>query len=53
MFNSIAFEGTNILANNYILKNKPKFVGIVVADFPGTTLINTIINVNFNKRSLS
>lgn len=43
---SIAFEGTNILTKNYIIDNKLKYVGIVAADFPGSGLINAIIDTN-------
>ncbi|MFV8761821.1 phosphatidylinositol-specific phospholipase C [Yersinia enterocolitica] len=44
---SIAFEGTNTLTKNWIINNKPKYTGIVVADFIGIGLINAIINSNF------
>ncbi len=43
---SIAFEGTNTLTKNYIIDNRLKYVGIVVVDFPGSGLINAIINTN-------
>ncbi|UTZ38624.1 phosphatidylinositol-specific phospholipase C [Vibrio campbellii] len=43
---SIAFEGTNTLTKNYIIDNRLEYVGIVVADFPGSGLINAIININ-------
>ncbi|MPQ43299.1 phosphatidylinositol-specific phospholipase C [Clostridium tarantellae] len=46
VFATIAFEGTNNLTKDYIDKNNPAYVGIVVADFPGQGLINSIINVN-------
>lgn len=45
----IAFEGTNTLTRDY-LKNNPqrrRSAGVIVADFPGTDLILTIINENF------
>ncbi len=45
---SIAFEGTNILTNDFIKKDKLQRTGIVVADFPGESLINTIIGLNNN-----
>ena len=35
-----AFEGTNILTTDYIIKNDLKYTGIVVSDFPGPDLIN-------------
>ncbi|MCD3349046.1 phosphatidylinositol-specific phospholipase C [Clostridium botulinum D/C] len=50
IFATIAFEGTNNLAITYINKFKPLYVGIVVSDFPGPGLINTVINVNFNRK---
>ncbi|MFM2587645.1 phosphatidylinositol-specific phospholipase C [Vibrio sp. TBV020] len=43
---SIAFEGVNTLTKNYIVNNELKYVGIVVIDFPGTGLINAIIDTN-------
>lgn len=48
---SIAFEGTNVLTLNYILKEELDFVGIVVADFPGGGLIREIIELNFKENS--
>ena len=52
---TIAFEGTNILTRNKIqqytsemrrgLKNRT--VGIIIADFPGESLIQTIIDNNY------
>ncbi len=48
---SIAFEGTNVLTLNYILKENLNFVGIVVADFPGEGLIREIIDLNFKENS--
>ncbi|MCD3195793.1 phosphatidylinositol-specific phospholipase C [Clostridium botulinum C] len=51
VFATIAFEGTNNLAITYINKIKPLYVGIVVSDFPGQGLINTVISVNFNKKT--
>lgn len=46
---TIAFEGTNTLAKNYLLKHpkQKRSVGVVAADFPGTELIKTIIDDNF------
>lgn len=49
IFSSISFEGTNDLTFSYINENKPSYVGIIVADFPGQGLINSIIDVNFSK----
>ena len=46
IFSSIAFEGINELTKAYIDKNKPSYVGIIVSDFPGQGLINSIININ-------
>lgn len=43
--NDILFEGTNILATRDIAENKGN-VGIVVADFPGKGLIDTVISKN-------
>lgn len=51
IFASIAFEGTNVLALNHILKEDLDFVGIVVADFPGGGLIREIIDLNFKEDS--
>lgn len=46
IFSTIAFEGTNTLAANYLSKSKTRYAGIVVADFPGERLIDSIIEVN-------
>ncbi|WP_130068191.1 phosphatidylinositol-specific phospholipase C domain-containing protein [Bacillus albus] len=46
-FCTIAFEGTNILATNYIEENDLKYTGIVVSDFPGPDLIESVIKVNY------
>lgn len=43
---SIYFEGTNTLTADWISKNRPSYVGIVAADFPGERLINEIIACN-------
>ncbi|NBJ47177.1 hypothetical protein C6N01_13275 [Enterococcus faecalis] len=43
---TIAFEGTNVLTTNYIAEEELDYTGIVVADFPGQGLINSIINLN-------
>lgn len=43
---TIAFEGTNVLTQEYILAHNSQHVGIVVADFPGEGLIGAIIGCN-------
>lgn len=43
---TIMYEGTNILTYQYIIENKPSYVGIVIADFPGPGLIDAVINSN-------
>lgn len=43
--NDILFEGTNILTTSNIINNKGR-VGIIVADFPGKGLIDSIISKN-------
>ncbi len=44
---TIAYEGTNILTRDYIIKNYPSYVGIIMADFPGAGLMEQIISTNF------
>lgn len=44
---TILFEGTNVLTENYLNKSKPKYVGIIAADFPGSSLIKSVIDCNF------
>ncbi|UNK48995.1 phosphatidylinositol-specific phospholipase C [Lysobacter sp. S4-A87] len=44
---TIAFEGTNILARDFIRKERPAYVGFVLADFPGPDLIKAVAEVNF------
>jgi 1-phosphatidylinositol phosphodiesterase len=48
---SILFEGMNILTRNWVYyKNEKKYkrtVGIIVADFPGDSLIHVVINNNW------
>lgn len=44
---SIAFEGTNTLTKNFINQHPSSYVGIVVADFPGTGLIESVIKANY------
>lgn len=43
---TIAFEGTNVLATNYIGAAGLRFAGIVMADFPGAGLIDSVIRLN-------
>jgi 1-phosphatidylinositol phosphodiesterase len=52
---AIYFEGTNILARNWIYYNNQRTanhtVGIIMADFPGDALIHTIIYNNWILRN--
>ncbi|MCW8166313.1 phosphatidylinositol-specific phospholipase C domain-containing protein [Verminephrobacter aporrectodeae subsp. tuberculatae] len=43
---SIFFAGTNELTATWLAKNNPKNVGILVADFPGSDLIDRVIRIN-------
>ncbi len=43
---TIAFKGTNALTADLIRAHQPKYVGIVVADFPGSGLIAAVISAN-------
>ncbi|HEY5804322.1 MAG TPA: phosphatidylinositol-specific phospholipase C [Lysobacter sp.] len=43
---TIAFEGTNTLARDYIQRRRPRYVGFVLADFPGPGLIRAIVDAN-------
>ena len=43
---SVAYEGINVLARNYILNKVRDRVGIVIADFPGAGLIKPIVDLN-------
>ncbi len=43
---TIAFEGTNVLSHDYIERNKPRFVGILMTDFPGHGLLEKVIQLN-------
>jgi 1-phosphatidylinositol phosphodiesterase len=43
---SVAFEGINILAMNYLNAGNVRRAGIVMSDFPGHGLIESIINLN-------
>ena len=47
IFGAINYEGTNVLAYNWIQNNQPCFCGIIMADFPGDGLIDEIILRNF------
>jgi 1-phosphatidylinositol phosphodiesterase len=42
----VLYEGTNILARNYIHLRRLTHLGLVMADFPGDGLIETIIRAN-------
>lgn len=46
---SIVFEGTNTLTRDYLRDHplRKRSAGVIMADFPGTDLISTIINENF------
>lgn len=46
--NHLYMTGINMLATAYIEENNPYYVGIVVSDFPGNTLINNIIGCNYD-----
>jgi len=43
---TIAFEGVNILTQEYLRNQHPAYVGIVMADFPGPGLIDSLIRLN-------
>jgi 1-phosphatidylinositol phosphodiesterase len=43
---SVAFEGINILARDYIRHSVKDHTGIVMADFPGSELIGEIVAMN-------
>ena len=43
---TIAFEGTNVMTWHWLNNNYTDYTGIVVMDFPGGDLINSIIGVN-------
>lgn len=45
---TIAFEGINILASNYINNNGINYIGIFFTDFAGDTLISSSIAKNLN-----
>ncbi|WP_133309279.1 hypothetical protein [Parashewanella curva] len=47
---SIAFEGTNELTKQYLLDNNPSYAGIIVADFPGPGLVQSVIDSNPHKK---
>ena len=44
---TIAFEGTNTLTKDYLNNNAIRYAGIVIADFPGSGLVDAIIACNF------
>ena len=46
VFATIAFEGTNTLTADYLTNNNISYCGIIMADFPGERLINSVINRN-------
>jgi 1-phosphatidylinositol phosphodiesterase len=43
---SVAFEGVNIMAMDYLNDGKVRHAGIVMSDFPGDGLIDAIIDLN-------
>ncbi|WP_114153874.1 phosphatidylinositol-specific phospholipase C [Chromobacterium haemolyticum] len=43
---TIAFEGSNVLTQEYIQRQRPAYAGMVMADFPGPGLIDTLIQLN-------
>jgi len=45
---SIVYLGTNQMANYYISMWKKPFVGIIMADFPDVSLINTVLKLNIH-----
>lgn len=49
IFATIYFEGTNTLTADYLKKHKIALAGMVMADFPGERLINSIIDCNLIK----
>lgn len=46
---TIYFEGTNTLTADYLKKHNIALAGMVMADFPGERLINSIIDCNLRK----
>lgn len=49
---TIAFEGTNILTQEYLKNHSFSYVGVIVADFPGKDLINEIIISNYRRTKI-
>ncbi|QET05752.1 phospholipase [Cupriavidus pauculus] len=47
---TIAFEGINYLTLAYLYRWQPRYVGVVMADFPGPSLIREIIATNTRAR---
>lgn len=43
---TIAYEGINVLTQQYIQEQRPRYLGMVLADFPGPGLIDSIIELN-------
>ena len=43
---TIAFEGTNVLTTNLLGSGAVRFAGMVMADFPGAGLIDSVIRLN-------
>lgn len=43
---TIAFEGVNVLTQEYIRSRRLAYVGMIMADFPGPGLIDTVIKLN-------
>lgn len=48
---SVAFEGANTMARDYINTSITRRIGIVFADYPGAGLIGAIINVNSRRQA--
>ncbi|WP_374349264.1 phosphatidylinositol-specific phospholipase C [Chitinimonas sp.] len=48
---SIAFEGTNDLTHQYIVNNRPRYVGWITMDFPGNSLVDTLVQLNYPRCS--
>ena len=55
---SVAFAGVNQLAEDWILKSRPKRLGIVFADFPGPGsagspgLVGILIQVDYHQANI-
>ena len=48
---TIAFEGTNTLTTDDLVRQRPEYVGILMADFPGAGLIRNTIAANDHLRA--